>query len=154
MLKKITLLILFLIVASCGYESINGKKNMEKYDFSISKIEFEGDRIINLKIKEKLNKYTLKQKDKNFILKIKTTSGKIILAKDVSGDPTSFRITVSIFVDGLIKDSIKKTLKIEESFNYSNDNNKFDLKRYEREIKNNLAESSSNKLILKLSNIQ
>ena len=154
MLKKITLLILFLIMASCGYESINGKKNMEKYDFSISKIEFEGDRNISLKIKEKLNKYTLKQKDKNFILKIKTTSEKIILAKDVSGDPTSFKITVSIFVDALINDSIKKTLKIVESFNYSNNNNKFDLKRYEREIKNNLAESSSNKLILKLSNIK
>tara|TARA_B100000787_G_C16161391_1_gene281564 strand:- start:245 stop:709 length:465 start_codon:yes stop_codon:yes gene_type:complete len=154
MLKKVSLLILFLLMTSCGYESINGKKNMVKYDFSISELKFEGDRNINLKIKEKLNNYTLKQKDKNFVLKIKTSSEKVILARNVSGDPTSFKITVTIFIDTFIKGDIKKILKIEESFNYSNDNNKFDLKKYEREIKNNLAESSSEKLILKLSNIQ
>ena len=142
MLKKVSLLILFLLMTSCGYESINGKKNMVKYDFSISEL------------KEKLNNYTLKQKDKNFVLKIKTSSEKVILARNVSGDPTSFKITVTIFIDTFIKGDIKKILKIEESFNYSNDNNKFDLKKYEREIKNNLAESSSEKLILKLSNIQ
>ena len=32
--------------------------------------------------------------------------------------------------------------------------NKFNLKRYEKEIKNNLAEASANQLIFRLSNIQ
>jgi len=41
-----------------------------------------------------------------------------------------------------------------ESFNYDNNSDKFNLKRYEREIKNNLTETISEKLIFKLSNIQ
>ena len=45
-------------------------------------------------------------------------------------------------------------LRIVEYFNYNNISNKFDLKRYEREIKINLAETVTDKLIFKLSNIQ
>ena len=41
-----------------------------------------------------------------------------------------------------------------ESFNYNNISNKFNLKQYEEDIKNNLAETASDKLIFKLSNIQ
>ena len=41
-----------------------------------------------------------------------------------------------------------------ENFNYNNISNKFNLKRYEEEIKKNLAETASDKLIFKLSNIQ
>ena len=154
MLKKITQLFLLLLLTACGYESINSKKNLANYDFSISDVSFEGNKDVNLKIKEKLNNYMIKKKEKNFTLNIKTTSEKIILAKNETGDPTSFKITVTIFVEVLNKASVKDTLKIQESFNYNNNSNKFGLKRYEKEIKNNLAESSSNKIIFKLSNIQ
>ena len=43
---------------------------------------------------------------------------------------------------------------ITESFKYDNISNRFNLKRYEEEIKNNLAEAAADKLIFKLSNIQ
>ena len=48
----------------------------------------------------------------------------------------------------------KNNLKIVEKFNYNNSGNRFSLKKYEREIKNNLTESVLEKLIYKLSNIQ
>ena len=48
----------------------------------------------------------------------------------------------------------KNNLRIVENFNYDNNNNKFSLKKYEKEIKNNLAEAVSEKLVFKLSNIQ
>ena len=41
-----------------------------------------------------------------------------------------------------------------ESFDYNNNSDKFELKSYESEIKNNLSSTASNKLILRLSNIQ
>ena len=41
-----------------------------------------------------------------------------------------------------------------ESLNYNNNSDKFSLKKYEREIKNNLAETISEKLIFQLANIQ
>ena len=72
MLKTTFTLILFLFLSSCGYKAIHSKKNNNSYDFSISKLNFIGDRNINLRIKEKLNNYTLNKKDKNFILDIES----------------------------------------------------------------------------------
>ena len=36
--------------------------------------------------------------------------------------------------------ALKIILQLIESFNYNNNSNKFELKKYEKEIKNNLAE--------------
>ena len=154
MLKKTFLLILFLFLYSCGYEAIHSKKNNANYDFSINEINFVGDREINLKIKEKLNNYILDKKNKNFTLKISSFTKKDILAKNVSGDPTGFKNTITINIEVLMKDNFKNNLQIIESFNYNNINSKFDLIKYEREIKNNLAETATEKLIFKLSNIR
>ena len=154
MFKKSLTLFLFLFLSSCGYESIHSKKNTLKYDFSISKLNFIGDRNVNLVMKQRLNNYTLTKKDRNFTLKILSTVEKVVLAKDGSGDPTSFKSIVSIKVEILMKNKIKNTINIVESFSYNNNSNKFSLKRYENEIKNNLAETASEKLVFKLSNIQ
>ena len=152
--KKIILLFLFFLLSSCGYEAIHSKKNSTNYDFSVSNLNFVGDRTVNLKIKEKLNNYTQNKKDKNFILKISSTSEKIILAKDAGGDATAFKNTISINVKVLMNDKLKDNFIILESFNYNNISNKFNLKKYEEEIKNNLAETATDKLIFKMSNIQ
>ena len=151
--KKIILILLFLL-SSCGYEAIHSKKNSINYDFSVSELSFVGVRTVNLKIKEKINNYTQSKKDKDFILRISSTSEKTILAKDTAGDATSFKNTISINVEVLMSNKIKSNFIILESFNYNNISNKFNLKKYEKEIKNNLAETASDKLIFKLSNIQ
>ena len=153
-LKKTFTLILLLFLSSCGYEAIHSKKNSINYDFSINEITLSGDRDINLKIKQKLNNYTLTKKNKNYTLKVSTITDKAVLAKNTSGDPTSFKNTIIVNVEVLIGNNFKNNLQIVESFNYNNIDNKFDLKTYEREIRNNLAEIASDKLILKLSNIQ
>ena len=150
--KKIILLLLLL--SSCGYEAIHSKKNSINYDFSVSELSYVGDRTVNLKIKEKLNNYTQSKKDKNFILRTSSTSEKIILAKNTAGDATSFKSTISINVEVLMNNKFKSNFIILESFNYNNISNKFNLNKYEKEIKNNLAETASDKLIFKLSNIQ
>ena len=154
MLKKIFLLFVLVFLSSCGYEAIYSKKNSVNYNFSISKLNFIGDRDINLKLKEKLNNYTLSKKDKNFTLRISSASEKKALAKNTAGDTTSFKNSISIEVEVLMNNKFKSNFIILESFNYNNISNKFNLKKYEEEIKNNLAEVASDKLIFKLSNIQ
>ena len=114
MLKTTFTLILFLFLSSCGYKAIHSKKNNNSYDFSISKLNFIGDRNINLRIKEKLNNYTLNKKDKNFILDIESDVEKKILSKDASGEVTNFKITIKIKVELLAKGN----LEITENFNY------------------------------------
>ena len=154
MLKKKFIFLILLFLSSCGYEPIHSKKNSIKYNFSISEINFTGDREINLKIKEKLNNYTLSKKNKNFMLKISSISEKIVLAKNTAGDATNFKNTISINVNLLMNNKLESNFVILENFNYDNTSNKFDLKRYEKEIKNNLAEAATDKLIFRLSNIR
>ena len=154
MLQKQIILLLLLLLSSCGYEAIYSKKNSVDYDFTVSDLNFVGDRTVNLKIKEKLNNYAQAKKDKDFILRISSSSEKITLAKNTAGDATSFKNAISINVDVLMNDKFKNNFVILENFNYNNISNKFDLKRYEEEIKKNLAETASDKLIFKLSNIQ
>ena len=151
--KKIILLLL-LLLSSCGYEAIHSKKNSVNYDFSVSELSFVGDRTVNLKIKEILNNFTLSKKERDFMLRISSTSEKVILAKNTAGDATSFKNTISINVEVLMNNKIKNNFIIVEKFNYNNISNKFNLKKYEKEIKNNLAEAASSKLFFKLSNIR
>ena len=154
MQKKIFLLLIFLLLSSCGYEAIYSKKNPVNYNFSISKLNFVGDRDINLKIKEKLTNYTLDKKNKNFEIKIYSTSTKSIAANDTTGDATSFKNIVTTNIEVSKNGKLKNSFGMSESFNYNNNSDKFSLRKYEREIKNNLAETISDKLIFKLSNIQ
>jgi len=154
MKKKLSSFLIFLFLSSCGYDALYSKKNQISYDFSISELKFNGDREINLKIKEKLNNYTLSEKTKQFSLNVSSTSKKTITAKDNSGDATSFKIEITVNTEALKNDGQRSSFVILESFDYNNNSDKFELKSYESEIKNNLSSTASNKLILRLSNIQ
>ena len=153
MFQKKIIFLLLLLLSSCGYEAIYSKKNSSNYIFSINDLSFVGDKTINLTIKEKLSVFTQNKKDKDLVIKISSTSKKIVLSKNTAGDATSFKNAISINVDVLMNDKFKNNFVILEDFNYNNISNKFDLKRYEEEIKKNLAETASDKLIFKLSNI-
>ena len=153
MQKTVFTYLLLLLLSSCGYEAIYSEKNNINNNFSINGLNLSGDRNINLKIKQKMNNYTLIKKDKSFILNISSSSEKTTVAKNTSGDSTIFKITITMNIEIIMKDDYINKLQIFENFSYNNILDKFDLKKYEREIKHNLAGTATNKLISKLSNI-
>ena len=152
MQKKIFTLLLFLFLSSCGYEAIYSKKNSKNYYFFISKLNTFLQ--IILRMKERLNNFTFNEKNKNFALKISNSSTKEIAAKNTLGDAVTFKNTIATNIEVSMNGEFKNSFVIVESFTYNNNSNRFNLKRYEKEIKNNLAETITDKLILKLSNIQ
>ena len=154
MQKKIFSFLFLFLLSSCGYEATYSKKNLLNYDFSISEINFTGDREVNVKMKERLNNYIINKKNKNFRLDILSITTKAVSAKNISGDATSFKSTVSIKVDLVMDNKLKNNFIISESFNYNNDSNRFKLKTYEKNIINNLTETITEKLIFRLSNIK
>ena len=154
MQKKIFVFLLLIFLSSCGYEAIHSKKNISNYNFSIIKLNFNGDREVNLRINAKLNNYTLVKRDKEFTLNISSMSERVITVKDASGNATAYKNIITIAIDVLNDGKLKNSFTIVENFNYNNNSNNFDLKRYEREIKNNLSEVIANKIIFKLSNMQ
>jgi outer membrane lipopolysaccharide assembly protein LptE/RlpB len=154
MIKKILIPILLLFLSTCGYEAMYSEKNNAYHNFSISEMVLDGENNINIRIKSKLNNYTLVEKDKKFILKIKSSVEKIILAKNIAGDATKYRSVLKLGVQVVLENNLVNNLEIIESFDYDSIENTFDLKRYEKEIQNTLANTAIDKLIFKLTNIQ
>ena len=152
MKKKIFTFLLFLFLSSCGYEATYSLKNRAIYAFSISELVLTGDRQVNLKIKQMLNPYSNPKikEEKDFGLKISSSSEKIITAKDTSGDATKFKNEVTVNVQVFLYGEFKSNLEIKEDFIYDNNSNTFELKTYENEIKNNLAEAIVDKILFKL----
>ena len=154
MKQKIFTFLLFLFLSSCGYAATYSLKNRINYAFSISELNFIGDRKINMRIKQKLNSYTNPEAEveKNFSLKISSNSEKIIIAKDASGDATKFKSEITIDVQVYINEEFKKDFKIIESFIYNNNSNTSELRTYENQIINNLAGAAVEKITFKLAN--
>ena len=149
MIKKILIPILLLFLTTCGYEAMYSQKNIANHSFSISEMVLDGENNINIRIKSKLNNYTLVEKDKKFILKIKSSVEKITLAKNIASDATKYRSVLKLGVQVVLENNLVNNLEIIESFDYDSIENTFDLKRYEKEIQNTLANTATDKLIFK-----
>ena len=154
MKKKIFTFLLFLFLSSCGYEATFSLKNRAIYAFSISELVLTGDRQINLKIKQLLNPYSNPKiaEEKIFVLNIFSSSEKIITTKDAAGDAVKFKNEITVKVQVFLDGENMSNLVIIENFEYDNNSDTFELKTYENQIKNNLAEAVVNKLLFKLVN--
>ena len=154
MKKKIFTFLLFLFLSSCGYEATYSLKNRSIYAFSISELVLTGDSQINLKIKQLLNPYTNPkiEEERKFILNISSNSEKIITTKDAAGDAVKFKNEITVKVQVLLDGKNATNLVIIEDFIYDNNSDTFELRTYENQIKNNLAEAAVNKILFKLVN--
>jgi len=154
MKKKIFTFLLLLFLSSCGYEATYSLKNRSIYAFSISELVLTGDRQINIKIKQLLNPYTNPkiEEEKKFILNISSSSEKIITTKNAAGDAVKFKNEITVKVQALLDGKNATNLVIIEDFIYDNNPDTFELRTYENQIKNNLAEAAVNKILFKLVN--
>ena len=155
MKKKIFTFLLFLFLSSCGYEAIYSLKNRIEYSFSISELVLVGDRQVNLRLKQKLNSYTNSnnKEEKSFSLKISSNSEKVITANDASGDATKVKNEVTVNVEVFMNGKYKSNFVIIENFIYNNNSNTFELRAYENQIKNNLADTAVGKITFRLASI-
>ena len=154
MKKKIFTFLLFIFLSSCGYDATYSLKNRSIYAFSISEMVLTGDRQINLKIKQLLNPYNnpKSEKEKNFMLNISSSSKKIITIKDAAGDAVKFKNKIIVKVQVFLNGENASNLVVIEDFIYNNNSDKIELRAYENQIKNNLAETAVDKIIFKLVN--
>jgi len=153
MFKNTIFITLLLFTISCGYEAKYSKKNLAKdSNFSIGKVNYTGDREINIKIKEELSNFSSVEKERHFTLDINSEVLKVTIVKDAKGDPSIFNLNVKTTIEIKEKNINVTKFTLKENFKYNNNQDKFEVKRYEREIKKNLAEKISDDLINKLSN--
>ena len=155
MVNKILIFLIFLAFNNCGYTPIY--KLNENLNFKISKITFEGDRLINNYLDSKFKRYNEK-KETEFILTLTSNYSKIALSKDSTGKITDYKLSLKITVD--VKEininnqekfeGYVNTFEYEEEFILQDENFKFKETNYENNIKKNLADTIYNKFIISL----
>ncbi len=150
-IKKITIIISFLLLLSCGYKPIFSSS---KANFSITKIKLLNESNIESKIKNNLKVFqNIENKSIFYSLEIHSDQKKDIITKDAKGDPKIFEMKISVDLTVLENNKIKHKKKFIESFTYNNSTNKFDLRQYEKHIESNLIKKINTKITLYLYSI-
>ena len=147
-LKSIYLITIFLLFISCGYSPLY--KDLSNINFSITLNEVNGNRTINNLIKTKLNTYNSNNAEEKYDIDINTKYIKDIIAKDTTGAATEYKLTISTSFKVNSSD-YKREFIFQESFNMKSISDKLEEKDYEENIKSNLVNIVTKKLILQLS---
>ena len=147
-MKKLFILILFFIT-SCGYQPLYVNKNNSNLVFS--KIELFGDKEINRRIISFISIKEDKSEEKLNQLVLRSNEDIIETSKDSKGRVATLKTTVEIKLVILNGNQIIKEKTFNENFSYNNKDNKFDLTKYQNEIKNNLVDKIIEQMSIYLS---
>ena len=150
MKKYIYIILIPLFLLSCEYTPIYSNKN--DYNFSIEKINFEGNSEINNLVEKKLIKFRNRNVNKKFIITTNSSYKKISQSKNLTGKTTDYLITIEIIFK-IEKGNEKKTLVKKEEFLIKNFSDKFEENKLEKNKKEILVNSIINELIIQLSRI-
>ena len=136
-LKKLIIICFVILITGCGFKPILSNK---ENTFSISKINLKGEERINYQLANKLESYKKLNKNNNvYELSIDTVSNRVITSKDTKGNNKTFRYEISSSVVIQKKGKLILSKIIKKDFGYTSLTNKFELKKYEENIKKNLV---------------
>ena len=144
MKKVIFTILIFLFASSCGYQPLVFKN----VDISIKLDELGGNSKINYIIKNRLKIY--EEKNNNYNLEIVDSNiNKIVASMDTKGNPKSYQLSIKLIIN--LKENTNVVIK-DKNFvattNYNTISSKFDLKKYEDNLIENLTEKISDEIIL------
>jgi hypothetical protein len=144
MIKRL-FLVFFISLSACGYQPL--------YTYNISENKFS-EIVLNgdMEISERIRNSSLILEDKsnknldkltiNTDYKIEETS------KNSQGQIESYKSILNINLLISTKDKIKDNINFTKNFDYQNKSNKFELKNYQNDIKNNLINEVVKEIII------
>ena len=148
MLKKIFFIILLLnLLNHCDYKPVYSQQN--KVDYKIVITSFTGDKEINNLISSILKRNSKINSNKILNISFDTKYMKNVLARNTTGTITDYQANV-ITEFTIEKENNSENFSVNEKFNFQKMTDKYEEKNYEQTIKKNLANSISQKLILRL----
>tara|TARA_Y100000389_G_C17209384_1_gene387730 strand:- start:209 stop:667 length:459 start_codon:yes stop_codon:yes gene_type:complete len=151
MIKKLFLFSVLILFVNCGYESVYVKKDNSL--IKIGKINLKGDKKINRKILSSSGIKETSNITNSYLLVLNSEKNKEIVSKNSAGNATSYKISINVDISIIdpIDGKIIKSKMFNSSFTYNNNENKFQLSQDEKNILNNLIESTSKKVVFYLS---
>ena len=151
-MKKIFLVILILLLNNCGYTPIYSSKDS---NFKIVNLNSNVNNSLTNYIKNSISVFSNEDSDKKLNISFNLKENVSVILKDSKGDPAKNRLTIT--VDVSLFDTNKNLVasnSFSESFQYNIDDNKFNLKQYEKNLKFSLVEQISQQIIEFLTNVK
>ena len=139
------LLITLLSLNNCGYKSVYSSKN---YSLSINKLDYQNNKLNN-KFARIIRSISNDDSKNGIDLTFEANQNIKVLSKDKTGEPSIFemKIEIQITTDNKVKNLIGR-----ETFN--NDEDKFKLNRYQRQLEAQIMERLTLQILEYLSNLQ
>ena len=152
MLKRIFfIIILFNFLSHCDYKPVYSDQNKVNYKIIIT--SFSGDKDINNLIATNLKRTSKEESEEIINIIFNTKYTKSVLAKNTAGNITDYQTNVVTTFE-IQKRNNLENFEVKEKFNFQKMTDKYEEKNYEQNIKRNLANSISQKLILRLAVIK
>ena len=150
-MKKNLLIILLLLLNSCGFTPIYSSK-----DSNYNIISFEKNINNNLTsyIQNSISALSNENASKSLNINLNFAEDVSVILKDSKGDPSRNRLTVTIDISlSGVNENLIASNVFSESFEYNIDDNKFNLKQYEKNLKFSLVEQITQQIIAFLVNV-
>ena len=152
MKSLISMIVLSVMLANCGFKPIYNSKNS---NFQIIEIKNENKNKNSFFIENTIMSLSNKDALTKLKLEIDYDQSLTTVLKDSKGDPSKKKI--SVIVNLKIKnerDNLLSTKNFNEEFNYDVQSDKFNMSQYEDNIINNLNNKISNDIIFLLGTIE
>ena len=141
--------IIFFLLQGCGYKPVYSSKNL---DINFKNIEFTKTKLNN-QIANSLESFSNPKSENIFNLKLDTKNIVRTTTKDSKGNPETFE--VSIILNFNISNETKNLSKtFTGRINYSNNDNKFELSLYEKELEDQIISDILENVLMFLTNIK
>lgn len=149
--KFAILYIVFFFLSSCGFNPIFSSKNMV---VSIGKIDAENTQLNN-EISRALRQISLQnQLEKKIDIRISSEKNILIKSKDKSGDPKIFELVINLEIEILNPSYNNLKKEFIKRISYKNDDDKFKLSEYRKELESTFVKELVMDIINFLSSLE
>ena len=150
-MKKIVLVLIFLILNNCGFTPLYSSKNS---NYNVISIEKNTSNSLTNYIQNSISVLSNENSEKNFKINFDFVEDIAVILKDSKGDPKKNRLTITVDLSIFSEyQSLISVKEFSESFEYNIQDNKFNLKQYEKNIKFNLVEDITQQILVFLASI-
>ena len=143
---------IIVLLNSCGYTPIYSSKDS---NFKVISLKKNINNSSTNYIQNSIRVFSNEDSDKNLNISFNFKEDITVILKDSKGNPSRNRLTIKVDLSVLDENQNLITSKIfSENFEYNIDDNKFNLKQYEKNIKLNLVEQITEQILAFLANVK
>ena len=151
-MKKIFLVSIILLLNNCGYTPLYSSKDS---NYNVISFKKNTNNSLTNYIQNSIAVLSNEKSEKSFNIIFEYYEDISVILKDSKGDPTKNRLNVSVDLSLFDSNNILIiSRKFSENFEYNIDDNKFNLKQYEKNIKLNLVEDITQQILVFLASVK